>query len=119
MHTCSLSQTHTYMHTHTHTHTCMHTCTHTFTPHLSLQGRCLEAAFLFAVLLNLKHIFLYMAPAYFIYLLKHYCFATQTDSESHAPKTKDFLLTNFIRLGSMVVAVFVISFGPFIYMVSD
>ena len=85
-----------------------------------LQGRCLEAAFLFAVLLNLKHIFLYMAPAYFVYLLKHYCFAAQTEDKTHcAPKMKDFLLKNFIKLGAIVVAVFVISFGPFIYMVSD
>ena len=39
-----------------------------------LQERCLEGAFYFTVLLNFKHIFLYIAPAYFVYLLKHYCF---------------------------------------------
>ena len=103
-------------HTHTHKHT------------FSLQCRCLEAAFLFAVLLNLKHIFLYMAPAYFVYLLKHYCFrapqvpsppAQPAERRSHAPKMKDFLFTNFIKLGALVVAVFSLSFGPFIYMVSD
>lgn len=38
------------------------------------QGRCLQGAFFFAVLLNLKHLFLYIAPAYFVYLLKHYCY---------------------------------------------
>ena len=111
--------THTLSHKQTNTHTHTHTHSHTFIPCLSLQGRCLEAAFLFAILLNLKHIFLYMAPAYFVYLLKHYCFAAQTDGKNHAPKMKDFLLKNFIRLGSIVIAVFVISFGPFIYMVSD
>ena len=51
-------------------------------PPFSLQDRYLEAAFLFAVLLNLKHIFMYIAPAYFIYLLKHYCFAAQTEGGS-------------------------------------
>ena len=62
---------------------------------------------------------MYIAPAYFIYLLKHYCFAAQTEGGNiHAPKVKDFLLKNFIKLGAIVVAVFVFSFGPFIYMVS-
>ena len=62
---------------------------------------------------------MYIAPAYFIYLLKHYCFAAQTEGGSiHAPKVKDFLLNNFVKLGAIVVAVFVFSFGPFIYMVS-
>ena len=62
---------------------------------------------------------MYIAPAYFIYLLKHYCFATQTEGGSiHAPKMKDFLLKNFIKLGAIVAAVFAFSFGPFIYMVS-
>ncbi|XP_075054716.1 dolichyl pyrophosphate Glc1Man9GlcNAc2 alpha-1,3-glucosyltransferase isoform X3 [Mixophyes fleayi] len=38
------------------------------------QKRHLESAFLFAVLLNFKHIYLYIAPAYGIYLLRSYCF---------------------------------------------
>lgn len=37
------------------------------------EERHLLAALLFAVLLNLKHIFLYAAPAFFIYLLRRYC----------------------------------------------
>ena len=90
---------------------------HTF---YTTKGRCLEAAFLFAVLLNLKHIFLYMAPAFFVYLLKHYCFSQSPSppgSPCHAPKRGDFLLTNFVKLGVIVVAVFALSFGPFVYMV--
>ncbi|XP_078401331.1 dolichyl pyrophosphate Glc1Man9GlcNAc2 alpha-1,3-glucosyltransferase isoform X4 [Cetorhinus maximus] len=38
------------------------------------QGRHLESALLFAILMNFKHIFLYVAPAYGIYLLRSYCF---------------------------------------------
>ena len=34
----------------------------------------LEGSFWFAVLLNFKHIFLYIAPAYFVFLLRSYCF---------------------------------------------
>ncbi|XP_063141103.1 probable dolichyl pyrophosphate Glc1Man9GlcNAc2 alpha-1,3-glucosyltransferase isoform X6 [Rattus norvegicus] len=38
------------------------------------QKRHIEGAFLFAVLLHFKHIYLYVAPAYGIYLLRSYCF---------------------------------------------
>lgn len=38
-----------------------------------LRQRYLWSAFGFAVLLNFKHIFLYMAPAFAVYLLKFYC----------------------------------------------
>lgn len=38
------------------------------------QKRYLEGALLFAVLLHFKHIYIYVAPAYGIYLLRSYCF---------------------------------------------
>lgn len=38
------------------------------------QNRHLEGALLFSLLLNLKHIYLYIAPAYGIFLLRCYCF---------------------------------------------
>ncbi|XP_070282971.1 dolichyl pyrophosphate Glc1Man9GlcNAc2 alpha-1,3-glucosyltransferase isoform X2 [Myotis yumanensis] len=38
------------------------------------QKRHMEGALLFAVLLHFKHIYLYVAPAYGIYLLRSYCF---------------------------------------------
>ena len=41
------------------------------------QGRNLEASLIFATLLNFKHIFLYISPAYFIYLLRNYCFRSK------------------------------------------
>lgn len=39
------------------------------------QSKHLQGALLFAILLNLKHIYLYVAPAYGVYLLRSYCFA--------------------------------------------
>ncbi|XP_069565779.1 dolichyl pyrophosphate Glc1Man9GlcNAc2 alpha-1,3-glucosyltransferase isoform X3 [Brachyistius frenatus] len=48
-----------------------------------LQSQHLQGALLFAVLLNLKHIYLYVAPAYGVYLLRSYCF-TQ-DNKGSAP----------------------------------
>lgn len=49
---------------------------------ICLQNRHLEGALLFAILLNLKHIFLYIAPAYGIFLLRSFCF-TSNNSGSH------------------------------------
>lgn len=40
----------------------------------TMQNNLLLSGILFAVLLNFKHIYLYMAPAYFVYLLKSYCY---------------------------------------------
>jgi alpha-1,3-glucosyltransferase len=67
------------------------------------QGKFIQSALLFAVLLNMKHIFLYIAPIYFVYLLKHYCFGD----------IKRFIL-NTAKLGIVVITVTAISFGPFI-----
>ncbi|KTG47708.1 hypothetical protein cypCar_00001609 [Cyprinus carpio] len=43
------------------------------------QNRHFEGALLFSILLNLKHIYLYIAPAYGIYLLRCFCF-TQSNA---------------------------------------
>jgi alpha-1,3-glucosyltransferase len=63
---------------------------------------------LFAALLCLKHIYLYLAPAYFVYLLRVYCLGKK--SIFHI---KFF---NAIKLGVSIIAVFALAFGPFVYM---
>ena len=37
------------------------------------EGRDVLAAALFALLLNMKHLFACLGPLYFVYLLRHYC----------------------------------------------
>uniref|UniRef100_A0A2C9KC01 Alpha-1,3-glucosyltransferase n=1 Tax=Biomphalaria glabrata TaxID=6526 RepID=A0A2C9KC01_BIOGL len=78
-----------------------------------LQDRNVEGAFWFAVLLNMKHIYMYVAPAYFIYLLRTYCF--QADMPISWSR---FSVRNFANLAAVVGSVFAVSFGPFIYLVS-
>ncbi|RGB42880.1 Glycosyltransferase Family 57 protein [Rhizophagus diaphanus] len=76
-----------------------------------LIGNDLMCGIMFAVLLNFKHIFLYLAPAYFVYLLRHYCF-----QETSIQGTKTFSLKHFFFLGVSVIIIFLLSFGPFIIM---
>lgn len=71
-----------------------------------IEKRELQSAFWFAVLLNMKHIYLYVAPAYFIYLLRNFCF------DRHL----NFKTSNFIKLTVVVGGVTAFSFGPFILM---
>lgn len=66
----------------------------------------LQAAFWFSILLCLKHIYLYIAPVYFVYLLRSYCFESQNSKLI-------FHFKRLIKLGMVVVAVFGLSFGPF------
>lgn len=68
----------------------------------------LLSGILFAALLCLKHIYLYLAPAYFVFLLRVYCLGKK--SIFHI---KFF---NAIKLGISIIAVFAIAFGPFVYM---
>lgn len=69
-------------------------------------GRNLYSGVLFAVLLNFKHIYMYLAPAYFIYLLRSYCMS----------KSGQILGGRFVALASSVILVFTASLGPFIWM---
>ncbi|KAK9812084.1 hypothetical protein WJX73_004950 [Symbiochloris irregularis] len=65
------------------------------------EEHCLLGAFLFAVLVNMKHLFASLGPLYLIYLLRHYC------RGQHA-------VQRFLSLGIIVLAVCAVSFGPFI-----
>lgn len=67
----------------------------------------LLSGLLFAALLCLKHIYLYLAPAYFVYLLRAYCLGSK--SIFHVR----FL--NCVKLGTGIIAVFGAAFGPFAY----
>ncbi|RDW65244.1 alpha-1,3-glucosyltransferase-2 [Coleophoma crateriformis] len=67
----------------------------------------LVSGLLFAALLCLKHIYLYLAPAYFVFLLRAYCLGPK--SIFHI----QFL--NAIKLGTGIIVVFGAAFGPFAY----
>jgi alpha-1,3-glucosyltransferase len=41
-----------------------------------LQDKTILGALTFAVLLNFKHIYLYVAPVYFVFLFRSYCLVT-------------------------------------------
>ncbi|KAL6046572.1 glycosyl transferase, partial [Balamuthia mandrillaris] len=110
-----------------------------------LKGQVLWGAAYFAMLLNLKHIYMYMAPVYFVYLLRNYCFISPPPSaSSHLPTAENvvragqppqlpqlqqtvslqrkqkgfsgFQFGRFSQLGGVVLSVFALSFGPFIYL---
>lgn len=83
---------------------------------------------MFAVALNLKHINLYVAPVFFVYLLRTHCFGvTPVRPKTHEPHfgNMEALPTmpiqhhgwswkRFWMLGCSVIVVFGASFGPFI-----
>ncbi|RPA87864.1 ALG6, ALG8 glycosyltransferase [Ascobolus immersus RN42] len=65
----------------------------------------LRGGILFAVLLCFKHIYLYLAPAYFVFLLRAYCLGPNFQIQ----------FGNAIKLGTSIITVFGIAFGPFAY----
>ena len=62
----------------------------------------------FAALLCFKHIYLYLAPAYFIYLLRVYCL-------SHKSMFR-IRFGNCVKLALGILSVFGAAFGPFWYL---
>lgn len=72
--------------------------------------RPLVCALAFASLLQLKHIYMYMAPAFFVYLLRGYMLPTMPTSASSVSAALD----RTIKLGSATLAPFIAGFLPFI-----
>jgi len=67
----------------------------------------LQSGLLFAALLCFKHIYLYLAPAYFVYLLRAYCL--------HPRSIFRIQFVNSLKLGIGIIAIFAAAFGPFAY----
>ena len=67
----------------------------------------LYSGILFAVLLCFKHIYLYLAPAYFVYLLRAFCLDTKS---IFRPRYQ-----NTMRLGASIIGITCVAFGPFFY----
>ncbi|KAF9931950.1 glycosyl transferase [Linnemannia zychae] len=78
------------------------------------QGKLLRSGILFAALLNFKHIYLYIAPSYFAFLLRAYCFENSGNSIRARSWISAFRPLNFLALGFSVIAVFAASLGPFV-----
>lgn len=77
----------------------------------------LSCGFWFALLLCFKHIYLYLAPAVFIFLLRGYCLNLKYNKRKSVLYNLFNLINwgNSIKLGLVVISVFGISFAPFIY----
>ncbi|PGH02464.1 dolichyl pyrophosphate Glc1Man9GlcNAc2 alpha-1,3-glucosyltransferase [Blastomyces parvus] len=73
------------------------------------QSTLLYSGITFAILLCLKHIYLYLSLAYFVYLLRAYCLHPKSPS-IFRPR-----FGNIIKLGVGVLSVFGAAFGPFVY----
>lgn len=77
--------------------------------------RYLLCGFWFATLLCFKHIYLYLAPAVFVFLLRAYCLNLNFDR--NRPLLTSLLgiiqWKNSLKLGSVVIAVFFVAFAPF------
>ncbi|KAF9195737.1 glycosyl transferase [Haplosporangium sp. Z 11] len=80
------------------------------------QGKLLRSGILFAVLLNFKHIYLYIAPSYFAFLLRAYCFENSGNSIRARSWISAFRPLHFLALGISVITVFAASLGPFVMM---
>jgi alpha-1,3-glucosyltransferase len=65
----------------------------------------LYSGLLFAALLCMKHIYLYLAPAYFVFLLRTYCLSSRSIFNIQS--------MNCVKLGLGILVVFAAAFGPF------
>lgn len=59
----------------------------------------------------MKHIYVYLAPAYFVYLLRNYCISGTNLSYKNALQSVSF--RNLIVLSSLVFSIFFVTYIPF------
>jgi alpha-1,3-glucosyltransferase len=96
----------------------------TLTVSSHLQNNLYLCAALFATLLNFKHIFVYLALPYFVFLLRRHCYPPG-DSASFPPSSflppfnhplslTEFQLDRVLELGLIVGGICLLSFGPFV-----
>ncbi|KHN81421.1 putative dolichyl pyrophosphate Glc1Man9GlcNAc2 alpha-1,3-glucosyltransferase [Toxocara canis] len=76
-----------------------------FSINFAIRGQFLLAAFLYCLLLNMKHIYAYYATAYFIFYLCEYIFIS----------VDRFIIIRTIKLAIAMWIPFILSFGPFLY----
>ena len=74
------------------------------------RGYFVTAAALFTVLLHFKHIFVYVAPAYFLFLLTHYCLYTKHTKHS----VISIATIRFLSLSLTVLSISFLSLLPFL-----
>lgn len=69
------------------------------------EGDVIMSSFWFAVLLNLKHIYIYAAPAFFVFILRNHCL----------DRHYNINIKSLARVATTVILVFAFSFGPFTF----
>ena len=70
-----------------------------------LYDKPVHASFFFTVLIHFKHIFIYAAPVFFVFILRNYCLDRHYNAQ----------VTRFLKIALTVVGVTVVSIGPFVY----
>ncbi|KAL6885317.1 family 57 glycosyltransferase [Trichoderma longibrachiatum] len=68
----------------------------------------LQSGLVFGALLCFKHIYLYLAPAYFVFLLRAYCLSARSIFR--------IKVLNCVKLGLGLAGIFAAAFGPFALM---
>ncbi|XP_058798616.1 probable dolichyl pyrophosphate Glc1Man9GlcNAc2 alpha-1,3-glucosyltransferase [Phymastichus coffea] len=68
---------------------------------INTENEVLLGAIFFTILLNLKHLYLYVAPAFGVWLLKSYCFKNR------------YFVFRLVKLSIIVIFITFLSFGPF------
>lgn len=70
-----------------------------------MQSNFVAGSILFAVLLHLKHIYLYVAPVFFVYILRRHCL----------DMCLNLRIRNLLKVSLCVITVSLLSIGPFVH----